>query len=106
MLSGIHDFWTWFEQGRKDQVETMFETDTRERNVVTVTVTEDKTMIEAGAREGNTDTTRETETETMGGTGVSETNTDTTVVSGNSDNTSKEKVTGEKRKRQTEWSTL
>ena len=51
-------------------------------------------MIEAGAREGNADATRVTQTEDMGGTGARETNTVTVVVTGNSANTSKEKVSG------------
>ena len=50
--SGISEFWTWFEQGRKDHTEAMLEADTRERNVDTSTVTEHETMIEAGTREG------------------------------------------------------
>ena len=51
------------EQGRKDDTEAMFETDTREGNPDTVIVTQDETMIESGARESNTDTVGETQTE-------------------------------------------
>jgi hypothetical protein len=89
--SEIREFWTWLEQGSKDHTEVMLETDTHERNVDIVTVTEDERMIETGARENNTDTDRVTQTESMGGTGVCETNTDTTTVTGNIDNTGKER---------------
>ncbi len=94
--SGIREFWTWFEQGSKDHTEDMFETDTRERNVGTDTVTEDETIMEAGELERNADAVRVSQTESMGGGAARETNTVTGVVTGNSDNTSKEKVSGEK----------
>jgi hypothetical protein len=73
-----------------------FETDTRESNAGTATVTEDETMIEAGARESNADTAGVTQTEAMVGAGARETNTVTGTVTVNSENTSKGKVTGEK----------
>ncbi len=47
------------------------------------------------------DTPRVKQTETMGGSGDRETNTVTVVVTRNSDNTSKEKLAGEKRNRHT-----
>ncbi len=50
MRSGIHDFWTWLEQGRKDHTEAMFESDTRERNTDTATITEDVTMKQEHVR--------------------------------------------------------
>ena len=77
----------------------MLETDTRESNTDTATVTEDETMIETGARERNADTAGVTQTGAMVGAGACETNTVTGTVTVNSENTSKGKVTGEKRKR-------
>jgi hypothetical protein len=101
MESGIREFWTWIEKGNKDHTEAMLEADTRERNVGTTTVTEDERMIEAGARESNADTARVTQTESMGAGGARESSAVTASVTGNSTNTSKKKVAGEKRKRHT-----
>jgi hypothetical protein len=70
--SGIHDFWTWLKVGRKDRIEAMFESDTRERNTDTTTITEDVTMIEVGTRESNVYSGGVTQTEGIQGAGACE----------------------------------
>ncbi len=58
--------------GRKDHIEAMFESDTRERNTDTDAITEDVTMIEAGTRESNVDSGGVTQTEGIQGAGACE----------------------------------
>jgi hypothetical protein len=79
----------------------MIETDTRERNAVTVTVTEDETMLETGAPESHTDAAVVTQTGGMVGVGARETNTATDTATVNSAKTSKKKRLEERRGRDT-----